>query len=123
MLFLLDVVVWEILFGVCRIYGNIVFVEYVVNNVLKLNVWNFVVYILLFNVYVVVGWWDDVVKIWRVMEGRGIRKELGWSWIEVDNIIYEFIVVDWLYLEIVEIYVEFKRLFVEMEEVGYFLDI
>lgn len=55
MLFLLDVVVWEILFGVCRIYGNIVFVEYVVNNVLKLNVWNFVVYILLFNVYVVVG--------------------------------------------------------------------
>lgn len=34
MLFLLDVVIWDILFGVCRVYGNVDFVEMVVDKVL-----------------------------------------------------------------------------------------
>lgn len=117
-----DAAVWETLLGACRIHGNIALAEHAANNALKLNARNPAVYILLSNVYAAAGRWDDVAKIRRVMEGRGIRKEPGRSWIEVDNIIHEFIAADRSHPETAEIYAELKRLSVEMEEAGYFPD-
>nr|AEB39778.1 pentatricopeptide repeat protein 77 [Funaria hygrometrica] len=114
-----DAAVWETLLGACRIHGNVALAEHAANNALKLNARNPAVYVLLSNVYAAAGRWDDVAKIRRVMEGRGIRKEPGRSWIEVDNIIHEFIAADRSHPETAEIYEELKRLSLEMERAGY----
>lgn len=62
------------------------------------------------------------MKIRKVMDERGLKKNWGESFIEIDGEIYFFVVEEWGYLEIDVIYGEFERFLWEMKEVGYILD-
>lgn len=64
MLFKLGVLVWGVLFSVCRVYSDVERVECVVENVLKLDFVDVGVYVVLLNIYFVVGRYEDVEKIW-----------------------------------------------------------
>lgn len=114
-----DAAVWETLLGACRIHGDVELAEHAAGMALKLNARSAAVYVLLSNVYAAVGRWDDVAKIRRVMEGRGVRKEPGRSWIEVNNTIHEFVADDRSHPETEKIYAELRRLSGLMQEAGH----
>ena len=51
-------------------------------------------YVLLSNIYAAAGQWDDVANARKIMKDRGVKKEPGYSWIEVKNRVYVFVVED-----------------------------
>lgn len=48
----LDILVWYVLFGVCKFYNNVQFVEWVVYYIFELELFYVSVYIIFFNIYV-----------------------------------------------------------------------
>ncbi|KAG0564182.1 hypothetical protein KC19_8G089900 [Ceratodon purpureus] len=114
-----DAAVWETLLGACRIHGDVQLAEHAAAMALKLNARSAAVYVLLSNVYAAVGRWEDVAKIRRVMEGRGVKKQPGRSWIEVNNTIHEFVADDRSHPETENIYAELRRLSTQMQEAGH----
>lgn len=114
-----DAAIWDTLLGACRVHGNVDLAEMAADKALQLNPENAAVYVLLSNVYAAVGRFEDVAKIRRVMEGRGVRKEPGKSWIEVNNTVHEFVADDKSHPQAEEIYAELRRLSLQMEEAGY----
>ena len=44
--------------------------------------------------YVVVGRWVDIDKVWKMMKERGLKKTSGCTWIEVHKEVHTFFIGD-----------------------------
>lgn len=73
--------VWGVFFGVCRIYGDLVFVEIVGRVLFEIGFDNVVNYVLLVRIYVNVGRYEELMKLRREMKERCVRILLGSSWV------------------------------------------
>lgn len=49
---------------------------------------------LLSNIYADAGRWDDIEKVRKLMRERKVKKNAGWSWIEVNKHLHSFHVGD-----------------------------
>eukprot|EP01018_Ginkgo_biloba_P035754 Gb_27454 [translate_table: standard] len=87
-----DASVWGALLGACRIHCNIDLGECAAKQIFNLEPENAGYYVLLSNMYATAGRWDDVAKLRSMMKDRGLRKTPGWSLIEVNNEVHEFLV-------------------------------
>eukprot|EP01018_Ginkgo_biloba_P009819 Gb_14458 [translate_table: standard] len=86
-----DAAVWGSLLAACRIHTNIELGERVAERLFDLDPENPAHYVVLSNIYAVVGRWDDKEKVRKMMKDRRVRKSPGCSWIEVNNKVYAFI--------------------------------
>lgn len=118
-----DVGVLGVFVGVCKIYGNIEFGERIGERVIELDFNNSGRYVLLVNLYVFVGKWEDVVKVRRLMNDRGVKKIFGFFVIELEGSVNEFIVGGRVYFESREIYVKFDEVLGRIRLIGYVFDI
>lgn len=66
---------------------------------------------------------DDKAKVRQLMESRGLRKEPGWSRIEINSQVFTFLVDDMSHPQSKEIRVELQRLLKIMKEGGYTADL
>ncbi|KAL4572883.1 hypothetical protein LXL04_019671 [Taraxacum kok-saghyz] len=89
-----DVRVWKSLLGVCRIHGNVELGIKAGERLIELEPDNCVGYVLLSGIYAVSGKWDLVGKVRKIMKERGLRKELGVSWLENEKKLHAFTVSD-----------------------------
>jgi pentatricopeptide repeat protein len=89
-----NVAAWGALLGACRSYGNVEFGELAVKERVKLELENASTYVLLSNIYAAAAKWEEVSLVRTMMQERGVHKEPGRSWIEVDNKIHAFVVGD-----------------------------
>ncbi|KAK8934266.1 Pentatricopeptide repeat-containing protein [Platanthera zijinensis] len=73
--------VWRILLSFCRLNGDIELGEVAAKKILALEPWDSAPYVTLSDLYASLG--DRIAKdhIRRLMENRGVKKELGCSWI------------------------------------------
>lgn len=118
-----DVIIWGLLLGVCKIYLNIDLVEVVVKKFLEFESKNFGYYILFFNIYVLKGRWYNVIEVRKKMKVKKVSKFLGCSWIEVDKEVYMFSGGDSeSYFDYVLILRKLESLSGRLREVGYYLD-
>ncbi|KAJ3676325.1 hypothetical protein LUZ60_003737 [Juncus effusus] len=77
-----NVVVWGLLFGVCRKRGHRMWSEVVVRRMIELEPNNVAHHVLLANLYAETGRWREAHEVrWRLKE-RGLRKEKGLSFVE-----------------------------------------
>ena len=113
---------WGTLLGACRSYGNVELGELAANEVFKLQPKDASPYVLLSNIYAAAGKWDEVSLVRTMMQERGIRKEPGRSWIEVDDKFHEFVSGDMSHPEAREIYAELNRLIEVIKAKGYIPD-
>ena len=60
--------------------------------------------------YAAAGRWDDVAKVRMLMKDRGLKKTLGCSFIEVDNMVHSFVVGDTSHPQSEKIYETLKIL-------------
>ncbi|XP_020276017.1 pentatricopeptide repeat-containing protein At5g06540-like [Asparagus officinalis] len=111
------------LFGACKIHGIIDLGEQIGNRVIELDSTNSGRYILLANLYASVGRWDDVAKIRVLMNELGVKKEPGWSVIEFDGAINEFIAGGMSHPEAKEIYAKVDEMLDAIRLEGYVPDI
>ncbi len=114
--------VWRALLGACRIHGNTEMGERIAKQVVELDPGNTAGYVLLSNIYANAGKWDLVSNIQQQRLARGVKKQPGRTWIEVNNEVHSFVVDDQLHPQIIEIHAELKRLSGKMNDAGYVPD-
>lgn len=78
-----DEATWASLLSACKKYNNAEMSIRVADNLLELRPKYPSTYVLLSNVYAVNGKWDSVDTVRKLMADMEIRKEPGYSWIEV----------------------------------------
>lgn len=99
-----DVVVWGALFFACRLHGNVSIGERAAMKLLELDPQDSGIYVLLANMYRDSNMWEEAGKVRKMMEERGVEKTPGCSSIEVNGLLYEFIVRDKSHPELEQIY-------------------
>ncbi|KAJ4977555.1 hypothetical protein NE237_008335 [Protea cynaroides] len=85
-------VIWRTLLGACSIHGNVRLAETVKERLSELDPDHSGDHVLLSNIYAVAGKWKDVITVRRSMADCKIKKTPGWSMIEVDKVMYSFMV-------------------------------
>ncbi|KAH9304428.1 hypothetical protein KI387_008832 [Taxus chinensis] len=98
------------LLAACRIHCNIELGERVAEHLFEVDPENTGYYVLMSNIYAASGRWDDVTKVRKLMEERGLKKKPGWSWIEVNSKVHAFHVGDRSHPQSENIYAILKNL-------------
>ncbi|GFQ02595.1 pentatricopeptide repeat-containing protein at3g24000 mitochondrial [Phtheirospermum japonicum] len=76
-------------------------------------------YVILANVFASVARWDEVKRVWKMMRDKGVRKEIGRSWVEVHGNMHVFVAGDKRHARRDEIYAKLNELMGEIEKLGY----
>ncbi|KAK4266011.1 hypothetical protein QN277_026989 [Acacia crassicarpa] len=79
------------LLGACKIHNNVELGEKIGKRVIDLEPGNSGRYVTLANIYATAGRWEDVANVRKLMNERGVKKEPGFSIIEMDGVMNEFI--------------------------------
>ncbi|XP_044502209.1 pentatricopeptide repeat-containing protein At1g31430 [Mangifera indica] len=98
------------LLSACRIYGNVEMGERLAGMLEQIETSDSSVHTLLANIYAAAARWEAVTKVRRKMKDLGVRKVPGCSSIEINGIIYEFVVGDPSRVEMMEIYSMLDRM-------------
>eukprot|EP01018_Ginkgo_biloba_P022118 Gb_05942 [translate_table: standard] len=115
-------VVWRTLLAACRVYGNIELGKHAAGHVLELEPQDSGTYVLLSNIFASAGRWDDVTKVRKLMNDRGVKKEPGRSWIEIQNRVHVFVVGDRSHPQTSNIYAKLEDLTEQIKGAGYVPD-
>ncbi|KAL3716085.1 hypothetical protein ACJRO7_007796 [Eucalyptus globulus] len=84
-------IIWRTLLGACSIHNNVKIGEQVRKRLSEIDPTNSGDHVLLSNIYAVAGKWRDVATIRRSMRDQRMKKNPGWSMIEVDKTMYGFV--------------------------------
>ncbi|KAJ7570944.1 hypothetical protein O6H91_01G141200 [Diphasiastrum complanatum] len=114
--------VWMALLGACRIHGDVEMGERMAKRVLKLEPGNAAGYVLLSNIYAASGKWNLRANVQRQRKERGVKKQPGRTWIEVNSEVHTFVVDDQDHPQITKIRAKLKRLSEQMKEADYVPD-
>lgn len=114
--------VWGSLLGSCRIHCNVELAERASRSLFELEPTNAGNYVLLADIYAEAKMWDEVKRVKKLLEAKGLQKVSGCSWIEVKRKIYSLSSVDELNPQIELIHALLVKLSKEMMEKGYVPD-
>ncbi|KAL4632189.1 hypothetical protein ACB092_04G034100 [Castanea dentata] len=114
--------IWEALLAGCRIHGNMDLGIQAAERLFELMPQHDGTYVLLSNMYATAGRQNDVAKVRKLMRDRGIKKEPGCSWIEVESKVHVFLVDDTVHPEVQAVYNYLEQLVLEMRKLGYVPD-
>ncbi|CAM6075269.1 unnamed protein product [Sphagnum tenellum] len=111
--------VWMALLSSCRIHSDVGMGEHIAKQALEADPGNAAGYVLLSNIYAAAGKWDLRANIQQQRKERGMKKNLGCTWIEVNNKVHTFVVDDQDHPCMLEIHAELERLSEHMTHEGY----
>lgn len=114
--------VWEALLAGCRIHGNMELGIEAAERLFDLMPQHDGTYVLLANMYANMGRWNDMAKVRKLMRERGVKKEPGCSWVEVENKVHVFLVDDTKHPEVKMVYDYLQELGLKMRKLGYVPD-
>eukprot|EP01018_Ginkgo_biloba_P029996 Gb_33537 [translate_table: standard] len=114
--------VWAALLGACRVHDNIEVGKTAAERLFELKPQTPGTYVVLSNIYAASGRWDIVAKLRKTMKDSGVKKEPGYSWIELKKRTHVFIVGDKSHPQTEEIYSMLEILAGRMKEAGYVPD-
>ncbi|KAF5185360.1 Pentatricopeptide repeat-containing protein [Thalictrum thalictroides] len=89
-----DRAVWGALLGACRVHNNMDFARIAAKALMKLDPDSSYPYVLLYNMHADAGRWDNAREMRVTMERNGIRKQPGYSWIELHDKVNVFVASD-----------------------------
>ncbi|MED6196068.1 hypothetical protein PIB30_043842 [Stylosanthes scabra] len=112
--------IWQTLLSSCRMHGEIEMGEKVGEILLRLDGDNPVNYVMLSNMYADAGYWNESEKIREKVKRKGLKKEAGRSWVEINKEIHIFYNGDSTHPLIEKIHEVLKEMEKRMkEEIGY----
>jgi hypothetical protein len=117
-----NAIIWRALLGACKNHHNIELGLQVAERLVELEPTYAGNYVLLSNIYASSGRWDDVFKLRKMMNNRGVKKSPGCSWIEVESRMHSFIVGDRSHPQSEKIYELLDSLAWQIKEAGYVPD-
>ncbi|XP_011628278.2 LOW QUALITY PROTEIN: pentatricopeptide repeat-containing protein At3g24000, mitochondrial [Amborella trichopoda] len=117
-----DVSTWGALLGACRVHGNVSLGRHVAGQLFELDPKNPGNYVLLANIFASKGRWKEADEVRKLMKSRGVTKDPGFSWIEIDKEVHMFRAGDSSHFRYKEIRTTLECLLPGMKEMGYIPD-
>ncbi|THG07683.1 hypothetical protein TEA_009632 [Camellia sinensis var. sinensis] len=115
-----NVGIWQTLLSACRVHGELEMGREVGELLFRLDGNNPVNYVLMSNIYADAGYWKERESVRELVKLKGLKKEAGQSWVEIDKEVHFFYNGDETHLlteEIHEVLKEMERRI--KEETGY----
>ncbi|GMH00538.1 hypothetical protein Nepgr_002377 [Nepenthes gracilis] len=113
---------WKSLLAACRVHGNIKLAERAATNLFESEPSNAVPYMLLANIYSAAGRWEEAASVRRLMKLKGINKEPGCSWMEMNGRVHAFTSEDRSHPMMAQIYSKVDEIIILIKKVGYVPD-
>ncbi|KAI8574274.1 hypothetical protein RHMOL_Rhmol01G0341600 [Rhododendron molle] len=82
--------IWQTLLSACRVHGEFEMGREVGDMLLELDGKNAVNYVMLSNIYADAGYWRESEKLRVSVKLKGLKKEGGCSWVEIDKEVHFF---------------------------------
>ncbi|KAL7114894.1 hypothetical protein ACP275_04G150100 [Erythranthe tilingii] len=114
-----NALIWENVLGACKVHGNVELGERAAEKLFQIDPETDSNYILLSNIYASKGRWNDVSRVRKSMSSKGIKKEPGCSWVEIDAQIHVFLSQDSSHPRLLDIHRKMEELRGRVSEVGY----
>ncbi|KAL3603330.1 hypothetical protein D5086_004189, partial [Populus alba] len=110
-----DSCVWGALLSSCRVHNRVDLGEIAAKRVFELEPRNPGNYILLSNIYASKAMWVEVDMVRDMMRSRGLKKNPGYSWIEIKNKVHMLLAGDSSHPQMPQIIEKLAKLTVEMK--------
>ncbi|CAJ1956122.1 unnamed protein product [Sphenostylis stenocarpa] len=111
--------VWRIVLAASRVHHNIELGKLAAEKIISLEPQDSAAYVLLSNMYAAAGNWQEKVNVRKLMDKRKVKKEPGYSWIEVKNKTYSFLAGDLSHPLSDHIYSKLSELNNRLRDAGY----
>ncbi|CAO2827165.1 unnamed protein product [Amaranthus hypochondriacus] len=85
-----NVGVWQTLLSACKVHGDLELGKEIGKIILELDGDNPVNYVLMSNLYANAGYWYECQKLREAVRKKGLRKDAGQSWVEIDKEVHFF---------------------------------
>uniref|UniRef100_A0A7N0ZY09 Pentatricopeptide repeat-containing protein n=1 Tax=Kalanchoe fedtschenkoi TaxID=63787 RepID=A0A7N0ZY09_KALFE len=89
-----NVVIWGTLLSASRTHSNLDLAEISAKKLLELEPENSGNYVLLANIYITMGKWQEASNMRSMMRNKSLQKTAAYSWIELENEVHKFLVGD-----------------------------
>uniref|UniRef100_A0A0A9AT45 DYW domain-containing protein n=1 Tax=Arundo donax TaxID=35708 RepID=A0A0A9AT45_ARUDO len=110
---------WSSFLGACRLHRNVRLGEIAAERLFELEPDEASHYVLLCNIYSAAGQWEKSIEVRKRMRQRGVSKEPGCSWIELDGAIHRFMAGESAHPESVQVHEHMDALWDLMRSQGY----
>ncbi|GMP92485.1 hypothetical protein CsSME_00042699 [Camellia sinensis var. sinensis] len=110
--------VWGALFSACMIHKGYGLGAQIGEHLIELQPHQSGRYALLANLYSMCQNWEAVARVRKLMKQQGVEKIPGWSWIELNGLIQEFISFDKSHNESKDVYSILDSISIQLEVVG-----
>ncbi|KAK7400169.1 hypothetical protein VNO78_11369 [Psophocarpus tetragonolobus] len=114
-----DAAIWGALLSGCRIHHDVELAEKVAEHIFELEPENTRYYVLLANVYAEAEKLEEVKKLQRRIGKRGLKKNQGCSWIEIQGKVNIFVAGDTSHSQAKRLDSLLRKLRMEMNRGGY----
>ncbi|KAL3721853.1 hypothetical protein ACJRO7_034229 [Eucalyptus globulus] len=114
---------WASLLGACRKHGNMEIAVKAAYQFLQHEPANAAPYVVLSNMFVRAGRLEDMVAIRKLMRDRGVKKNPGCSWIELNRRTHVFVAEDSSHPMIKETRDYLDEMLLKIRKVGYVLEV
>ncbi|GKV03710.1 hypothetical protein SLEP1_g15968 [Rubroshorea leprosula] len=110
------------LLGACRLQGDTETGQRLATKLLALEPSDSAAYVLLSNIYAAANRWDDMSDARKTMRRKNVKKDPGFSWIDVKNKVHLFVVDDRTHPQSDSIYAKLEDVIRRIKEEGYVPD-
>ncbi|TVU01466.1 hypothetical protein EJB05_08878, partial [Eragrostis curvula] len=111
--------VWGALLSACKIHGNNELAELAAKHLFELDSPDSGSYMLMAKIYADAGKSDDSAQVRKLMRDKGIKKNPGYSWMEVNNKVHVFKADDVSHLQVLAIRKKLDELMEKIAHLGY----
>lgn len=89
-----SIMIWRAMLGACVIHNDVDMGKVAAKHVLEMEPQDEAAYVLLSNIYASAKRWGNVAYVRKSMKKKGVKKEPGLSWVEIQGNIHYFTVGD-----------------------------
>ncbi|KAK4277945.1 hypothetical protein QN277_015860 [Acacia crassicarpa] len=114
-----DHIAWGSLLASCRIHKNVDLAKVAAERLLLIDPNNSGAYAALANTLSACGKWQDAAKVRKSMKDNAVKKEQGFSWVEIQNKVHVFGVEDGLHPQKDAIYNMISKIWEEIKKMGF----
>ncbi|KAL5556442.1 hypothetical protein UlMin_038678 [Ulmus minor] len=95
-----DVIAWGSLLSSCKVHKNVDMAKVAAERFLIIDPGNSGAYSALANLYSACGKWEDATRIRKSMKDKGVKKDQGFSWVQIRNTVHVFGMMEKIWKEI-----------------------
>ncbi|ESW15100.1 hypothetical protein PHAVU_007G044100 [Phaseolus vulgaris] len=114
-----NAILWRSLLGAAKLHGNIEMGEAALKHLIELEPETSGNYVLMSNMYASIGRWNDVKRVRMQMKDRGVDKLPGFSIVDINGAMHEFLTGDKAHPFSKEIYLKIGDINRRLQEYGH----